>query len=120
MRLNAPLSRLDLLIYGHYRIVHGLRIALAFMLTFLLYTFASVVAVINSVVGGSAVAIALGTFVDASLGPAAVVGAGTAIVSVAVLLRFADRLLDSRAEQVEVLFPSPPSAGSTRTDPSGP
>lgn len=36
MRLNAPLSRLDLLIYGHYRIVHGLRIALAFMLTFLL------------------------------------------------------------------------------------
>lgn len=36
MRLNTPLSRLDLLIYGHYRIVHGLRIALAFMLTFLL------------------------------------------------------------------------------------
>jgi len=36
LRLNAPLSRLDLLIYGHYRIVHGLRIALAFMLTFLL------------------------------------------------------------------------------------
>ncbi|CAJ1822766.1 Inner membrane protein YeeA [Aeromonas salmonicida] len=36
MRLNTPLSRLDLLIYGRYRIVHGLRIALAFMLTFLL------------------------------------------------------------------------------------
>ncbi|MEN9533426.1 MAG: hypothetical protein RIQ83_2650 [Pseudomonadota bacterium] len=36
MRLNTPLSRLDLLIYGCYRIVHGLRIALAFMLTFLL------------------------------------------------------------------------------------
>ncbi|MBW3759398.1 FUSC family protein [Aeromonas jandaei] len=36
MRLDAPLSRLDLLVYGHYRIVHGLRIALAFMLTFLL------------------------------------------------------------------------------------
>jgi uncharacterized membrane protein YccC len=36
LRLNAPLSRLDLLIYGHYRLVHGLRISLAFTLTFLL------------------------------------------------------------------------------------
>ena len=36
MRLDTPLSRLDLLVYGHYRIVHGLRIAIAFMLTFLL------------------------------------------------------------------------------------
>ncbi|UNP89495.1 FUSC family protein [Aeromonas encheleia] len=36
MRLNAPLSRLDLLIYGRYRLVHGLRISLAFTLTFLL------------------------------------------------------------------------------------
>ncbi|MGL5813723.1 MAG: FUSC family protein [Aeromonas sp.] len=36
MRLNAPLSRLDLLVYGRYRLVHGLRIALAFTLTFLL------------------------------------------------------------------------------------
>ncbi|MGY3877651.1 FUSC family protein [Aeromonas enteropelogenes] len=36
MRLDTPLSRLDILVYGHYRIVHGLRIALAFMLTFLL------------------------------------------------------------------------------------
>ncbi len=36
LRLNTPLSRFDLLIYGRYRIVHGLRIALAFTLTFLL------------------------------------------------------------------------------------
>ena len=36
MRLNTPLSRFDLLIYGRYRLVHGLRIALAFTLTFLL------------------------------------------------------------------------------------
>jgi uncharacterized membrane protein YccC len=36
LRLNAPLSRFDLLIYGRYRLVHGLRIALAFTLTFLL------------------------------------------------------------------------------------
>ena len=30
LRLNALLSRFDLLIYGRYRLVHGLRIALAF------------------------------------------------------------------------------------------
>ncbi|MCS3459537.1 FUSC family protein [Aeromonas sp. BIGb0445] len=36
MRLNTPLSRFDLLIYGRYRLVHGLRISLAFTLTFLL------------------------------------------------------------------------------------
>jgi len=36
LRLNTPLSRFDLLIYGRYRLVHGLRIALAFTLTFLL------------------------------------------------------------------------------------
>ena len=37
-------------------------------------TFGSVVAVINSVVGGSAIAIALGAFIDASLGVAAAIG----------------------------------------------
>ncbi|WP_434663347.1 FUSC family protein [Aeromonas sp. NJAU223] len=36
MRLNAPLSRFDLLVYGNYRLVHGLRIALAFTITFML------------------------------------------------------------------------------------
>jgi hypothetical protein len=67
-----------------------------------LLTFGSVVAVINSVVGGSAVAIALGAFVDASLGVAAGVGGAVAIVSVLVLLRFADRLLDARTGGVRV------------------
>jgi hypothetical protein len=71
-----------------------------------LLTFGSVVAVINSVVGGSAVAIALGAFFGASLGPAAGVGGAVAIVSVIVLLRFADRLLDTRTGGVEPLFPS--------------
>jgi hypothetical protein len=70
------------------------------------FTFGSVVAVINSVVGGSAVAIALGAFVDASLGVAAGAGGAVAIVSIAVLLRFADRLLDARTGGVEALFPS--------------
>jgi hypothetical protein len=71
------------------------------------FTFASVVAVIDSVVGGSAVAIALGAFIDASLGVAAGAGGAVAIVSVAVLLRFANLLLDARTGGVEALFPSP-------------
>ena len=70
------------------------------------FTFGSVVAVINSVVGGSAVAIALGASVDASLGVAAGAGGAVAIVSVLDLLRFADRLLEARTGGVEALFPS--------------
>jgi hypothetical protein len=70
------------------------------------FTFGSVVAVINSVVGGSAVAIALGAFVDAPLGVAAGVGGVLAILSVTALLRFAERLLDARTGGVEAVFPS--------------
>jgi len=76
------------------------------------FTFGSVVAVINSVVGGSAVAIALGAFVDASLGVAACAGAVVAIVSVVGLLRFAGRLLDARTGGVEALFPSRTASGA--------
>jgi hypothetical protein len=78
------------------------------------FTFGNVVAVINSVVGGSAVAIALGAFVQASLGVAAGIGGVVAIVSAAVLLRFADRLLDARTGGVEALFPSPSASGAPR------
>jgi hypothetical protein len=77
------------------------------------FTFGSMVAVIDSVVGGSAVAIALGAFVDASLGVAAGAGGVVAILSVAALLRFAGRLLDARTSGVEAMFPSPP-AGEPR------
>jgi hypothetical protein len=77
-----------------------------------LLTFGSVVAVINRVVGGSAVAIALGAFVDASLGVAAGVGGAVAIVSVLVLLRFADRLLQARTGGVEAVFPSRPASAA--------
>jgi hypothetical protein len=76
------------------------------------FTFGSVVAVIDSVVGGSAVAIALGAFVDAPLGVAAGTGGVAAILSVAVLLRFADRLLDARTGGVEALFPSASGGGA--------
>lgn len=75
------------------------------------FTFGSVIAVIDSVVGGSAVAIALGALLDASLGVAAGVGGAAAILSVVLLLRFAERLLRTRTGGVEALFPSPPDDG---------
>jgi hypothetical protein len=59
------------------------------------------------VVGGAAVAIALGAFLDASLGLAASIGGAAAIGSVLFWLRYADRLLAMRAGQTEVLSPSP-------------
>jgi hypothetical protein len=71
------------------------------------FTFATVVAVINSVVGGSAIAIALGAMADAPLGVAAGVGGVAALVSVLALLRYADRLLEERAGRTESIFPSP-------------
>jgi hypothetical protein len=72
-----------------------------------LFAFSSAIAVINGVVGGGAVAIALGAVVDASLGVAAAVGAAVAIASVVGWLRYAYRLLDAPAAQVQPLFPSP-------------
>jgi hypothetical protein len=72
-----------------------------------LFAFSSAVAVIDGVVGGAAVAVALGAVVDASLGAAATVGGAAAIVSVVVWIRYADRLLDASAAQTEPLFPSP-------------
>jgi hypothetical protein len=50
------------------------------------------------------VAIALGAFFDAPLGVAAAVGGVAAIVSVVGWLRYADQLLEARA-QTEPLFP---------------
>ena len=71
------------------------------------FTFGSVVAVINSVVGGAAVAIALGAVIDASLGPAASIGGAAAIGSTLFWLRYADRLLQARTSHIESLWPSP-------------
>jgi hypothetical protein len=70
------------------------------------FAFSTAVAVINGVVGGGAVAIALGAVVDASLGLAATAGAVAAIASVAGWIWYADRLLDAAAE-IQPLFPSP-------------
>jgi hypothetical protein len=71
------------------------------------FAFSTAVLVINSVVGGAAVALALGAFLDASLGLASVVGAAAAIISMAVWIRYADRLLEAGAAKTEPLFPSP-------------
>jgi hypothetical protein len=80
------------------------------------FAFSTAILVINSVVGGVAVALALGAFLDASLGPAAVVGGAAAIVSVLAWLRHADRLLDASATESEPLFPSPPVADFRRSE----
>ena len=72
------------------------------------FAFSSAILVICSVVGGTALAVALGAFLDASLAPAATVGGTAAIVSAVAWIRHADRLLDATATDVETLFPSPP------------
>jgi hypothetical protein len=75
------------------------------------FAFSTAVIVINSVVGGAVVALALGAFLDASLGIAAGVGGAAAIASVVGWLRYAGRLLAASATETEPLFPSPsPSA----------
>jgi hypothetical protein len=72
------------------------------------FAFSSAIAVINSVVGGGAAAIALGVLVDAPLGVAAGLGGVVAVASAVAWLRYADRLLDASAARAEPLFPSPP------------
>jgi hypothetical protein len=71
------------------------------------FTFATVVAIINSVVGGSAIAIAVDVTAGAALGVAAGIGGAVAILSLVLLLRHADRLLEQRVGRTEALFPSP-------------
>jgi hypothetical protein len=71
------------------------------------FTFATVVAVINSVLGGSAIAIAADAVAGAPLGVAAAVGGAVGLLSLAWLLRHADRLLEQRTGGIEPLFPSP-------------
>ena len=71
------------------------------------FAFSTAVLVINSVVGGAALAVALGAFLDASLAVAATAGGMAAVASVAGWLRHADRLLEDAAAAPEPLFPSP-------------
>jgi hypothetical protein len=71
------------------------------------FTTGSMIAVINSVVGGAAVAIAIGTFTGAPLGVSAGAGGVVAIISLVQLLRREDRMYHEMGGFTEVLFPSP-------------
>lgn len=71
------------------------------------FSFSAAVLVIVSVVGGSAAAIALGAFVDASLGVAASAGAAVAIASFAAWMSYSNRLFNASVAQFAPLFPSP-------------
>jgi hypothetical protein len=71
------------------------------------FTTPTMVALINSVVGGSAVAIAAGAITDAALGVAAGIGGLVAIASFSVLRRFETRYLQAGIGELEILFPSP-------------
>jgi hypothetical protein len=74
------------------------------------FTFATVVAVINSVVGASAIAIAMTAIAGALFWVSAGVGGAIGLLSLALLSRHADRLLEERAGRTEALFPSPRAA----------
>jgi hypothetical protein len=75
------------------------------------FTAPTMVAVINSVVGGGAIAIAIGAVSDAPLGIAAGVGGLVAIASLAAMRRFETRYLQEGLGELEVLFPSPQPRG---------
>jgi hypothetical protein len=71
-----------------------------------IFAFSTALAVINSVIGGAAIAVALGAIFDAPLGVAAAGGGVVAILSAAGWIEYSDRLFTTRAEEVEPLFPS--------------
>jgi predicted lysophospholipase L1 biosynthesis ABC-type transport system permease subunit len=71
------------------------------------FTTGSMIAVINSVVGGAAVAIAVGAFTGAPLGICAGAGGLSAIISLARMLRIENRMYHEMGGFTEVLFPSP-------------
>jgi hypothetical protein len=76
------------------------------------FAFSTAVIVIDSLLGGAAVALALGTGLDLSLGPAAGVGGAAAVVSVVGWIRYADRRLDASAGDTQPMFPSPSPSDS--------
>jgi hypothetical protein len=78
------------------------------------FAFSTAILVIDSVVGGAAIAVAAGAFLDASLGLAVGAGIAAAFASVVAWLRYAARLLDATAAQIEPLFPSPSRSGADR------
>jgi hypothetical protein len=80
------------------------------------FTTGSMIAVINSIVGGGAVAIGIGALTGAPLGVSAAGGGVAAIVSLISLMRIENRLYHEMGGFSESLFPSPEGerAGATR------
>ncbi|MEV0719269.1 hypothetical protein [Asanoa sp. NPDC050611] len=76
------------------------------------FAFSTAIAVINSVVGGAAAALAIDVAVDPPIGLAAGMGGGVALVSIVGWIMYADRLLD-KAALITPLFPSPPEGGTS-------
>jgi hypothetical protein len=74
------------------------------------FTTGSMIAVINSVVGGAAIAVAVGTITSAPLGVCAVIGGIAAIASLLRLLRIENRMYHEMGGFTETLFPSPDEA----------
>ena len=72
----------------------------------LYFTASTAIAVVNSVVGGAALAIATWVAFDASLAAAAIAGAGLFVLSVVAHLRWSRRRLEAGVP-TDVLFPSP-------------
>jgi hypothetical protein len=71
------------------------------------FTTGSMIAVINSVVGGAAVALAIGAITGAPLWVCASAGGVAAIVSFVRLLRIENRMYHEMGGFTETLFPSP-------------
>jgi hypothetical protein len=74
------------------------------------FAFSSAIAVINGVVGGAAVALALGALAGASLGVAAIAGGPAAIASALAWIRYSDAVFNERAADVRPLSPSADAA----------
>jgi hypothetical protein len=77
-----------------------------------IFIFASAIAVINGVVGGAAIALALGALADASLAVSTIAGGIAAIASTVGWIRYSDVIFNERAAEVRPVFPSP---GPSRT-----
>jgi hypothetical protein len=71
------------------------------------FTTGTMIAVINSIVGGAAIAIAIDSITSAPLGVCTVAGGVVAIISLARLMRIENRMYHEMGGFSEVLFPSP-------------
>ena len=74
----------------------------------LFFGIGTMIALINSVVGGSAVAIAAGAIADPPLGVAVAIGGVAAIISFVAMSRADQRMHDLGGMADEPMFPSPP------------